>query len=144
MRGRRVVNAEDIAAGAFIALILAGVVGCGIAIAHFVATNDLVVSAGAGLKAELASDAAAEAAGGHERAMRAAAMYERAGDAWTAAVAHGMAAEAAADAGRWTEAAVWSDNAARALAMSEALYVDAGTARERQRVAEAIDGLAGE
>ena len=193
------VDAGDIVAGAIITLIIAGTVGGTIAIVHFATTSDYGVSAQAGLKAGWAGEAAGEAAGGYERAVRAASMYERTGDGWTAAVAHGMAAkaagnaagewtevvewidkevdrsgaavpvqhrqiaaaaaagwlsveaaswerasEAAADAGRWTEAAVWSDNAARALAMSEALSIDAGTAKERRYVAEAIDGMVGE
>lgn len=57
------------------------------------------------------------------------------------ASAYERAAEAAADAGRRAEAAVWSDSAAHALAMSEALSIDAGTAKERRYAAEAIDRL---
>ena len=190
------VDAEDLAAGAVIALIIVGLVGGSIAITHFVTTSDYGVCAQAGIKAERASDAAAKSAGDYERASQAALMYEMAGDRWMAAVAHGMAAEAAgsaagewtgvvewidgeiersgasipqsrqiaaaaaagwlsveasayeraaaaaADAGQWMEAAAWSDNAARALAMSEALSIDARTAKERQRVADAIDRLA--
>ena len=190
------VDAYDLAAVAVMAMVIAGMVGAGIVVAHVVTTSDYGVSVLVGIKAERASNAAAEAAGKYERASRAATMYERAGDRWMAAVAHGMAAEAArdaagewmevvewidgkndltwaavpqskqiavaaaagwmsveasayerasegaADAGRRTEAAAWSDNAAYALAMSDSLSVDAGTAKERQRVAEEIDRLA--
>ena len=104
------VEAEELACGAVIALICVGFVAGPVAIAHFVATSDYGVSAHAGIKAEWAGDAAARSAGEYERASQAASMYERAGDGWTAAVAHGMAAEAAKSAaGEWMGVVEWID-----------------------------------